>query len=112
MDSKPHMDTKITIDSTAGRTTPLPVVPGTVQTLFCGDLRSKKYYMRDEIITTEAEFMDASGHVFCYHTQMQVGPDGYRASPECCGSDRKCYRSALDKPEEYVSLPHTRINEA
>lgn len=92
--------------SSGAQTLPLPVV----QTPFCGDLRSKKYYMRDQIITTADEFYDASGHVWCYHTQMAIGPDGMRASPEGCGPDRHCYRSALDKPAEYVFLPTTRVN--
>lgn len=108
MDSKSQPNFKITTDSASGQSLPLPVV----QTPFCGDLRSKKYYMRDEIITTVDEFYDASGHVWCYHTQMAVGPDGMRASPEGCGPDRKCYRSALEKPTEYVFSPNTRVNEA
>jgi len=81
-----------------------------LQTPFCGELRSKKYYMRDAIITTEDEFYDGSGHTWCYHTQMAIGPDGIRANPESCGPDRKCYRSAVVKPAEFVFLPNSRVN--
>ena len=73
-----------------------------MQTPFCGDLRSKKFYMRDEILTSAEDYHDASGHIFCYRTQMPVGPDGMRVEPESCGPDRACYRSALSKPAPYV----------
>ena len=64
-------------------------------TPFCGDLRSKKYYMLDRIATEADDYMDPSGHCWCYHTQQAVGPDGKHAMPDHCGPDRKCYRSAL-----------------
>jgi hypothetical protein len=73
-----------------------------IETPFCGDLRSKKYYLRDEILTSAEEYHDASGHTWCYHTQMPVGPDGLRAAPEYCGPERPCYRSAFAEPEPYV----------
>ena len=73
-----------------------------LQTPFCGDLRSKKYYMRDEILSNAEDYHDASGHTWCYHTQMPIGPDGLRAAPEYCGPDRRCYRSALAQPVAYV----------
>jgi hypothetical protein len=80
------------------KTAKLPVF----QTPFCGDLRSKKYYMRDEILTEAEDYHDASGHTWCYHTQMPLGPDGRRAAPEYCGPSRRCYRSALAQPVAYV----------
>src|SRR4051794_213987 len=73
-----------------------------LNTPFCGDLRSKKFYLRDEILTEAEDYHDASGHTFCYHTQMAIGPDGSRAAPEYCRPDRKCYRSALAEPEPYM----------
>lgn len=75
-----------------------------LKTPFCGDLRSKKFYLRDEILTSAEEYYDQSGHIFCYHTQMPVGPDGMRVSPESCGPDRECYRSALAKPDDYTVM--------
>jgi hypothetical protein len=70
--------------------------PDVVQTPFCADLRSKKFYMLDVIPSTAEDFYDASGCVWCYHTQVPIGPDGLFVSPEECGPGRKCYRSALD----------------
>ena len=74
-----------------------------LQTPFCGELRSKKFYLRDQLATSADDYMDSSGHIFCYLTQMAVGPDGMRVSPEECGPDRACYRSAFQKPAPYVS---------
>jgi hypothetical protein len=73
-----------------------------LQTPFCGDLRSKKYYLNDAIITKAEDYMDGSGHTWCYHTQMPVGPDGMRVAPQYCTPDRGCYRSALAKPSVYM----------
>ena len=78
-----------------------------VQTPFCGDLRSKKYYLRDEILLNADDYYDASGHTFCYHTQMPLGPDGEVAAPENCGPDRPCYRSAFEEPEAWTPPPTT-----
>ena len=72
-----------------------------LKTPFCGDLRSKKFYLRDEIITNAEDYHDASGHTFCYHTQMPIGPDGSRAAPEYCTPGRGCYRSAFEEPAPY-----------
>lgn len=69
-----------------------------LQTPFCGDLRSKKFFMLDTIPTDPQQYYDPSGHCWCYHTQKPIGPDGLQVSPEQCGTDRKCYRSALAKP--------------
>jgi hypothetical protein len=64
-------------------------------TQFCGDLRSKKFYMLDTIPSSAEDYMDPSGHCWCHHTQMAVGPDGQHAGPDKCTAGRKCYRSAL-----------------
>jgi hypothetical protein len=70
--------------------------PEVIQTTFCADLRSKKFYMLDVIPATADDFYDASGCVWCYHTQVPIGPDGLFAGPEECRPGRSCYRSALD----------------
>jgi len=67
-------------------------------TPFCGDLRSKKFFMLDGIATQAEQYYDPSGHCWCYHTQQPIGPDGVHVSPESCGPGRKCYRSALSNP--------------
>jgi len=69
-----------------------------LHTPFCGDLRSKNYFLLDGLPTSEADFLDPSGHCWCYHTQQAVGPDGHHANPEDCTPDRPCYRSALAQP--------------
>src|SRR5216110_1627338 len=72
-----------------------------LKTPFCDALRSKKYYLRDEIITEAEDYHDGSGHTFCYHTQLPIGVDGSRAAPEYCTPDRACYRSAFEAPVVY-----------
>jgi hypothetical protein len=72
-----------------------PAALNVLQTPFCGDLRSKKFFMLDAIPTDESEFMDPSGHCWCHHTQQPIGPDGQHAAPDLCGPGRNCYRSAL-----------------
>ncbi|MGD0141326.1 MAG: hypothetical protein ABSD28_20900 [Tepidisphaeraceae bacterium] len=74
-------------------TEPLPVM----QTPFCGHLRSKKFFLSDQIAAAAEDYLDASGHCWCYHTQQVVGPDGEIVMPERCVPGRSCYRSALDK---------------
>ncbi|HVS73403.1 MAG TPA: hypothetical protein VHQ47_19405 [Phycisphaerae bacterium] len=67
-------------------------------TPFCGDLRSKKIFTADQIPATPEDIYDHSGHCWCYHTQLPIGPDGRHAYPEVCTPSRSCYRSALAKP--------------
>ena len=71
-----------------------------INTPFCGDLRSKKFYLLDRIATTAEDYLDASEHCWCYHTQQVVGPDGRIVMPERCVPGRSCYRSALDHAAE------------
>jgi hypothetical protein len=72
-----------------------PTVPATA---FCGDLRSKKFFMLDSLPSEEADFLDPSGNCWCYHTQQAIGPDGAHAGPHACVPGRRCYRSALAEP--------------
>ena len=72
--------------------------PNIALTPFCGDLRSKKFFMLDAIPSKAEDFYDPSGHCWCYHTQLPVGRDGEVVMPERCGPNRKCYRSALSVP--------------
>jgi hypothetical protein len=73
----------------ADPTTDIPETP------FCGDLRSKRYFLFESLPTDAAEFLDPSGYCWCYHTQLPVGPDGQSAEPDLCRPGRSCYRSAL-----------------
>lgn len=72
----------------------LPVV----QTPFCGDLRSKKFFLLNRIADKAEDYLDPSRHCWCYHTQQVVGPDGNIVMPERCGPERGCYRSGLEIP--------------
>ena len=51
------------------------------------------------LIPTKAEqYLDPSGHCWCYHTQQVLGPDGKHVGPDRCTPGRGCYRSALAEP--------------
>ena len=70
----------------------------TLTTPFCGELRSKRYFMLDVIPSEPEHYYDPSGHCWCYHTQQPVGPDGRFVAPENCTPGRSCYRSGLADP--------------
>jgi len=88
MDTKQHDD--------------LPPAPGTesteVQSPFCGDLRSKKFFMLDVLPTEEEQFLDSTEHCWCYQTQQVVGPDNLPVHPSECRPGRSCYVNALNAP--------------
>jgi hypothetical protein len=65
------------------------------KTPFCGDLRSKQFFMLDGVAQKAEDYLDASNHCWCYHTQQTVGPDGGIVMPQRCVPGRSCYRSAL-----------------
>ncbi len=68
----------------------------TLQSSFCRGLRSKKFFLRDQLLATEAaHYLDASNHCWCFHTQQVIGPDGGLVHPEDCTAARGCYESAL-----------------
>ena len=77
------------------QSTPTPTPRSLSLTPFCGDLRSKKLVMIDHLPTEPDHFYDPSGHCWCYHTQLPIGPDGWQAYPEVCTPSRGCYRSGL-----------------
>lgn len=72
---------------------------GAVQSPFCGELRSKKFFMLDVMPTDETQYLDASNHCWCYRTQQVVGPDCLPVSPAGCTPGRSCYVSSLDGNE-------------
>jgi hypothetical protein len=67
-----------------------------VETPFCGSLRSKKFFMMDELATEAAHYLDSSNHCWCRETQQVVGPDGSRVHPGRCVPGRACYVSTLE----------------
>ncbi len=62
---------------------------------FCGELRSKKFFMLGRLASAASDYLDSSNHCWCRVTQQVVGPDGAKARPERCGPERNCYQSAL-----------------
>jgi hypothetical protein len=66
-----------------------------IQTPFCGDLRTKKWYFLAAPATTEEELMDASNRAWCVRTMQSLGPDGELVNPETCRRGRGCYRGAV-----------------
>ena len=88
-------ETTATVDET---TAALPAsVSGTttVQSAFCGSLRSKKFFLLDRLATTADDYLDAANHVWCCETQEVIGPDNRRVDPNACGPGRACYSSAV-----------------
>jgi hypothetical protein len=69
------------------------VVP---QSVFCSSLRSKKFFMIDELPTESSHYLDASNHCWCRMTQQVIGPDGGTVQPDSCVTGRKCYSSAFE----------------
>jgi hypothetical protein len=68
---------------------------GAVESPFCGALRSKKFFMVNELATDAAQYLDSTEHCWCRETQMVFGPDGGRSHPSRCVPGRSCYSSAL-----------------
>ena len=73
----------------------MPEQSNTLQSQFCGELRSKKFFMRDQMATEAEHYLDGSNHCWCFRTQQAVGPDGKSVQPENCTSERGCYQSAI-----------------
>ena len=66
-----------------------------LQSPFCGQLRSKKFFMLDRLATSADDYIDSANHVWCCETQEVIGPDNQRVHPEGCGPGRSCYSSAI-----------------
>lgn len=71
-----------------------------LNTPFCGELRSKKFYTIGKLPMKEEDYLDDSNHCWCYHTQTPIGPDGNTVMPESCVPGRSCYVSALADPRK------------
>ena len=68
----------------------------TLQSTFCGSLRSKKYFMFDAVPTEASQYLDGANHCWCRLTQQVVGPDGGSVYPDACVAGRSCYSSAFE----------------
>jgi hypothetical protein len=67
-----------------------------VESPFCRELRSKKYYFLKTMPTEENDIRDGSGHCWCRRTMQVIGPDGEKVGPRHCGADRDCYHSLFE----------------
>lgn len=67
----------------------------TLESPFCGELRSKQFYMHNGLATEASHYLDATGHCWCSVTQQVVGPDGGSVDPGRCVPGRGCFVSAL-----------------
>ncbi len=70
-----------------------------LQSPFCGELRSKKFYLLNGPATEAGHYLDDSDHCWCFVTQQVVGPDGGKVNPHRCIAGRGCYRSAFGSAE-------------
>ncbi len=73
--------------------------PSQLLSPFCGELRSRKYFMLSKMPTEVSDYLDDADHCWCYVTQQVIGPDGGKVHPQRCTSGRGCYRSALADSE-------------
>jgi hypothetical protein len=80
------------VNETTAATT---AVATTVQSPFCGSLRSKKFFLLDRLASSPDDYLDAANHVWCCETQEVIGPDNRRVHPDGCGPGRGCYSSAV-----------------
>jgi hypothetical protein len=75
--------------------TTIPGGDASVESPFCGALRSKQYFFVDGLATKEEDYIDPSGHCWCALTQLVVGPDGGKVRPAGCVPGRACYKSSF-----------------
>jgi hypothetical protein len=74
---------------TQSRTNPL-------ESPFCADFRSKRYYFLERPAYERSEILDGSGDCWCGRTQLRLGPDDERVDPDDCQRGRACFRSASE----------------
>jgi hypothetical protein len=86
----------VMIDATkTGGGEPPAEIENVPATPFCGELRSKKFFMLDVLPTEAEQYLDDSAYCWCFRTQQAIGPDGMQASPTGCVPGRACYISGL-----------------
>ena len=72
----------------------------TVQSPYCREIRSKRYFFLREMPTEEHHLKDGSNHCWCRMTMKVFGPDGELVRPSDCMAGRSCYRSLFDVDNE------------
>ncbi len=88
------LDTTITAGVPAGSTESRS--GNSVQSPFCREIRSKRYYFLREMPTEESHLKDGSNHCWCRISMKAYGPDGELARPTDCVAGRACYRSLFE----------------
>lgn len=74
---------------------PEPEPVAILESPFCDELRSKKFFIHGDVATEADHYLDSTGHCWCFVTQQVVGPDGGRVGPGRCGPGRDCYKSVF-----------------
>ena len=74
-----------------------PTVEPRMNSPFCRDIRSKKFYFLQEMPTEIHHLRDASNHCWCRRTVQAFGPDGELVRPEDCNAGRDCYKSLFEE---------------
>ena len=67
-----------------------------VQSPYCRQIRSKKYYFLQEMPTREEDLLDSTRACWCQKTMQAVGPDGEMVHPSECAPGRSCYQSLFE----------------
>jgi len=78
----------------AGVTETLPMAD-TLQSPFCGNLRSTKFFLKQRFPMATEDFLDPVNHCWCRCTMQAIGPDGDLVHPDECDPRRGCYVSGL-----------------
>jgi hypothetical protein len=71
-------------------------IPAVAQSVFCRELRSKRYYFLEQMPTEEDHILDGSNRCWCRLTMQVIGPDGDMTHPTDCRPGRSCYRSLFE----------------
>jgi hypothetical protein len=79
--------------ATQGTEEATPEVPASP---FCRELRTKRYYFRQEMATEEHHLLDGSNRCWCRLTMQGIGPDREMVHPRDCKPGRSCYKSAFE----------------
>jgi hypothetical protein len=74
-----------------------PAANGGMNSPYCREIRSKKYYFLQEMPTEEHHLSNGSTPCWCQRTMQVVGPDGEIVRPRDCTAGRSCYRSLFDE---------------
>lgn len=80
-----------------------------VNSPFCRELRSKRYYFQTSMPTEEGQFLDGSNRCWCNKTMQVVGPDGEMVFPGECAPGRDCYKSVFALEESRAETDTGRI---